>query len=522
MTGRKLIGRAVRGVVRTCAGLAATGVFAGVLLAAAPAEAAPRINGGPRAGWEGAWGPVIDWPLVAIHSAVLPNGKVLTYGTDGKGSQGAVIYDLWDPSKGVGPGSHQTLRNRTTTDIFCSAQLVLPRGNDVLIAGGDVTIDGERNYSSNDFNVLNWRRGTLSKRSYKFRQGRWYPTMTALPNGEVLLHGGRARKYDPTRPGNTLPEIYNRSTGWRTLPGAKSDAAYAKNWYYPWSFVTPRGQVLFTKADRKLWELNWRGRGSIKQVGQMGGPWRSAGSAALINSGYKVLVTGGHAGGEATATTRLIDLNDPTYPVTDGPSMSQPRTDHDSTVLPGGRVLITGGSAEWNKLVGTATRAEAYEPWNNRFVKYAQAKTPRLYHSTTVLLPDATVLTAGGGSPGPLTNLNAEIFYPPYLFKKDGSGQMASRPVIRSLTRPRHNQTFTIDLNIAASRVKGVSMVSLGSSTHAFDMGQRRVWLNIAGRSGKRLTVNGPWSRNIAPPGYYMVFVFNENWVPSVSKIISL
>ena len=43
----------------------------------------------------------------------------------------------------------------------------------------------------------------------------------------------------------------------------------------------------------------------------------------------------------------------------------------------------------------------------------------RLYHSTALMLPDATVLIAGGGAPGPLVNLNAETHSPPYLFNSD-------------------------------------------------------------------------------------------------------
>ena len=30
---------------------------------------------------KGMWTPVKDWPLIAIHTAVLPDGTVLTYGT---------------------------------------------------------------------------------------------------------------------------------------------------------------------------------------------------------------------------------------------------------------------------------------------------------------------------------------------------------------------------------------------------------------------------------------------------------
>ena len=50
----------------------------------------------------------------------------------------------------------------------------------------------------------------------------------------------------------------------------------------------------------------------------------------------------------------------------------------------------------------------------------------RLYHSAALLLPDATVLTLGGGANGPQLNLNAEIYYPPYLFNADGTPRAAT------------------------------------------------------------------------------------------------
>ena len=61
----------------------------------------------------------------------------------------------------------------------------------------------------------------------------------------------------------------------------------------------------------------------------------------------------------------------------------------------------------------------------------------RQYHSTALLLPDGRVLSSGGGVCGVCDSVgylakNAEVFSPPYLFKKDGSGELAPRPQITS------------------------------------------------------------------------------------------
>src|SRR5678816_4721846 len=72
----------------------------------------------------GAWSPPFSWPLIAAHAVLTPDGRVLTYGTDGNGTQtGYFIYDVWDPSAGTSGGGHLTLPNGTGTDIFCSCLL---------------------------------------------------------------------------------------------------------------------------------------------------------------------------------------------------------------------------------------------------------------------------------------------------------------------------------------------------------------------------------------------------------------
>ena len=90
-----------------------------------------------------------------------------------------------------------------------------------------------------------------------------------------------------------------------------------------------------------------------------------------------------------------------------------------------GRVLVSGGSAVNNAATGVAYTVGDLQPGHQLVDDRATATRMRLYHSVSLLLPDATVITMGGGTPGPETNLNAEIYYPPYLFNSDGT---AGRP----------------------------------------------------------------------------------------------
>src|SRR5918992_3723402 len=108
--------------------------------------------------------------------------------------------------------------------------------------------------------------------------------------------------------------------------------------------------------------------------------------------------------------------------------MSSQRRLSPATLLAAGPVVATGGSAVWNQMTGVNTAAEIWSPATGTWTLGAAGARARLYHSTALLLPDATVLVAGGGAPGPLTNLNVEIYYPPYLFRDNGT--LAARPLI--------------------------------------------------------------------------------------------
>src|SRR6185436_7402755 len=132
------------------------------------AEAADNVGGG----WDS---PEQDnWPLIPIHSALTPDGRVLTYGTDGAGTQtGYFIYDVWDPSAGLSNG-HITLENMTLTDIFCSAQVILPDSGRIFIAGGDNwTGTSTTGNGNNNTNLYSYSDDTL-RRVPAMKRARWY------------------------------------------------------------------------------------------------------------------------------------------------------------------------------------------------------------------------------------------------------------------------------------------------------------------------------------------------------------
>lgn len=460
---------------------------------------------------KGRFDPVVSWPIIPIHVVLLPDGRVLSYGTDGKGNQtGQFIYDVWDPIKGTGAASHLTLPNTTGTDTFCSGQSVLPASGAVLLTGGDKTVNGVRNYSVNDVNLFDPARTTLYSANQPMAFLRWYPTVLTTAQGEVLVLGGRA---DPNTPVPT-PEVYTEGVGWRTLSTAVSNDAYGtRNWSYPRAWQAPNGQVFVDTIWGGTYYLSPAGTGSVART-----------PLTLSESDY-YLPAVMYRPGRILSLRKLnkavdIDLTMGTprsYALT---GVGQDRFHGSATVLADGQVLVSGGSFASNLAWGVAYTAKIWNPDTRRWANAATARQMRLYHSVSMLLPDGRVLTGGGGAPGPQTNLNAEIYSPPYLFEPNTSGRLAVRPTITAAPSTAGFGTV-VPVSTDTTGISKVTLVRTGSATHTVDFDQRHVPVGFT-TAGTVVNVTMPSDRNLAPPGYYMLFVFNRAGVPSVARILRL
>ena len=153
-------------------------------------------------------------------------------------------------------------------------------------------------------------------------------------------------------------------------------------------------------------------------------------------------------------------------------------------------------------------------------------QVPRTYHSIALLLPDATVLTGGGGLCGPcgVNHADAEVFYPPYLFAPDGTRVAAStRPTVElSARRAQHGDDVTVT---SSQPMKMVSMVRFGTVTHSTNTDQRRVELcgpRTAACGGTEARIKVPEDPGVAVGGNWMVFAINEAGVPSVAATLHI
>ncbi|HYJ67457.1 MAG TPA: galactose oxidase early set domain-containing protein [Nocardioidaceae bacterium] len=499
------VGPAVRGdagalrKIRTAAGAAAL-----------PSSTIPQFGDPDR----GSFSPVVDWPLVGIHAVITPDGKVLSYGTDEDGIQtGLYIYDVWDPAQGLGLNAHTTLSNTTEVDIFCSSQLLLANGT-IEIYGGDITVDGNTENEPNP-DITRFQPTTMAlTRVGQMHRERWYSSANTLLNGEVYIQGGKG--------GADFGEV-RTATGTRLLTGAPTGNISSG---YPRNFVRTDGTV-FGIAAARMYTVNTAGTGSLKFRGTIPTSNTGGTSSAVMYAPNQILQVGGGVNRSlpASAEARRIDITNPAPQLTTLASMRHRRHWGNATVLPNGTVFVSGGSAVNNSAAldangnGVAYTSELYAPGNNTWTVGATAARMRLYHSTNLLLPDATVLTMGGGAPGPQRNLNAEIYYPPYLF--NDAGQRATRPVIQSApTGLVPGAKFTIRTATSGS-IGQVVLIKSGSVTHSFNFDQRFLPLAFTRptTSTLRATVP-PLSRT--PPGYYLLFIVNNAGVPSEAAVIRI
>src|SRR4051794_6373009 len=187
----------------------------------------------------GLWSPLIDFPnpsgcsgcaFAPIHMHLLSNGRVLMWQDDNdSGSRGAAadtVAYVWD----VQSNTFTRVYN-VNTDLFCSGHAFLPDGR-LLVAGGHAQSDNNGTTTTNLFDPAT---NSWSLSNFSMNQGRWYPTVTALPTREMLVASGNI---STTQGVNTIPEVWSSSTGWRQL----TSAALAQP-LYPWMHVAPNGSV---------------------------------------------------------------------------------------------------------------------------------------------------------------------------------------------------------------------------------------------------------------------------------------
>lgn len=434
----------------------------------------------------GQWSGVIPAPIVQLHLSLLPNGRVLSWGLQGE-------PQIWDPETG----------NFTAVPapslLFCAGHDFLADGR-LFVVGGHLDYDhGLPNTNVFDAATGSWQVAP------PMAQGRWYPTTMVLEDGQMLAVGGR----DEGGAVVTVPEVWN-GTSWRRLTTASLELSY-----YPRLFNVPGGRVFYAGEERRSRYLDVTGTGRwIDGPLHAYAAWRDYGSGVMYEPG-KILYVGG--GDPPTNTAETIDLNQPSPAWSYTGSMVFARRQMNATLLPTGEVLVTGGTSAggFNDSSGAVHAAEVWNPTTGMWTTLASNAITRIYHSTTLLLPDGRVLHTGSGDgAGAQRELNYEIFSPPYLFR-------GPRPMVTAApSSVAYGQQAFVE-TVDGADIAKVAFIRLSSVTHALDQGARFVPLAFSPVPGG-LSVVTPGTPIDAPPGPYMLFLVNRNGVPSVARIMLL
>jgi len=534
----------------------------------AVAQASPfRITLGSPA-VTGRWGKSFDLRNVAIHTSVLPNGLVLMWGRRDAADGNLDFVDctpfVWNPSGGpdgngvdVGPTPVPTVDGKKI-NLFCAGHAFLADGR-LLVVGGHVEdsvgTDTAFLYEYDPAGGV----GTWTA-SARMDKGRWYPTATTLPDGSVLAFSGSYKigeKPDgsPTTETNKWPQVW-KDGAWiplNPLPNGQSPDLY------PRMHVRGKdGSVFMSGPFGPSWSLTLPNGGQWALGDSRDGARRDYAPSVAFAEDRIVYIGGGTDRDVRTPTkdVEVIDLRADVPWWRNGASMSTPRRQHNATILPDGTVLVTGGTqGEGDPAIESdpgfndlragkpVHAAELWQPGPDpgpfpepldsdklpevgSWTRLGAEDEDRCYHSTAVLLPDARVLSAGGGEFRPKTgrgqppnapidtHRTAQIFSPPYLFR-------GPRPQITAApTSVTYGETFEVEVD-TPDEIARVTWIRLPSVTHSMDMSQRINELDVRVANGK-LRVTAPASPQTCPPGYHMLFVLNKVDVPSRAAIVAV
>ncbi len=507
----------------------------------------------------GRWTTPFDGHVPAINMVLLNDGRVLYWsGVEADATDDDTEWTFFTSEPVWGESRIVDLSTDPPTvttpndphgaagDLFCAGQMILPDGRVLTIGSSQWTtlptltpfLTGGADTRIFDPATDTWTRAP------DMSFGRWYPSIIETADGDALAISGITSLSNPLTQVEAVEHWDDESTSWSTIEDADRLLPL-----YPRVTLVPGGPLkgdVFYNTVGTLWgpfgehplEALWFFQQTYDTPTN---EWRFLGpstfgvrqhAASVMlpleadNDYAPRFVTFGGTIERSTAATALTEINDlATDPPTNTPasSMNWPRWHLNGVGLPDGTVLAVGGALYDNVVVHGQPNvpilaAEGYDPATDTWTEFAPMEVPRMYHSTALLLADGRVLV-GGHVPLPnpfpaardsynpqVVENRLEIFEPPYLFRGE-------RPVIRDApTELSYDQQFAIFADLPDGRAPdSVVLIHPGSTTHAFDMAQRSIELNVVRAEGNALILESPPDGTVAPPGHYMLFVNGQH-----------
>ncbi|WP_194236124.1 galactose oxidase-like domain-containing protein [Streptomyces acidicola] len=473
-------------------------------------------------------------PVRSMHSVVLRNGKVLLIAGSGNSETmfeaGTFTSAVYDPVA----GTYKVIP--TPKDMFCAGHVQLDDGRVLVMSGNKAyPVAGGHGYEGyKDSYVFDPVTEAYSKTN-DMNDGHWYPSATALGNGDVISFGGLREDSS----GSVTTELWSDAEQqWQPL--WKVNQTWSFWGLYPSMILMQDGRLFYSGSH--VFGNNIPGTGSavydydantVTQIpGLQNKDERDQSASVLLPPAQdqKVLTIGGgniDSNPEANRLTDVIDLKaaNPSYVA--GPPLPQgtvdvgagpvPQTGSQgkmyvsAVLLPDGKVLETGGAL--HNRADPVYESSIYDPATNTFDPVAADPEARGYHSSAFLLPDGRVMATGDNPGNGTWNHDVSLYTPPYLLK-------GPRPTITSVIDTEwqygDTQRITVDRPIAKAE-----LIRPAAVTHSSDPNQRFVDLPLS-VDGNNVDLNVTSNPNLAPPGWYMLFAVDANGVPSVAKWVHL
>jgi hypothetical protein len=439
----------------------------------------------------GQWTQPFNLPLIGMHSSLLPTGKVLLYSAE-HGVPGVQAY-VFDPVtlalKEVAPPGDWI--------PACSGHSFLADGR-LLVTGGQIGTE-DPPIGTTECNIFNpfteqWTRIEDTRR------GRWYASNITLGDGRIVTFSG-LDGYSDFNPDIELWDPKG-TNNWQLLGQKVLE-------YYPHLNLLTNGLIFRSGPDGRTETYNvnndtWTVVALRNVAGRFDAPF-----VMLPPTQSRFLCMGGNDKyNQPNGTAEMIDLSSPNPQWNYVAPMHFVRMDFNAVILPNAKVFVIGGRTNFLPTAVYALTPEMFDSQTLTWSNMAPHQIPRWYHASALLLPDGRVMVSGGDD-----QTTGEIYSPPYLFQ-------GTRPVIQSAPKIiQYGQNFSLSFT-STTTTNRVVLIRNSCVTHSVNMEQRYVLLGDLTNGSGTFTVSGPATGNHAPPGYYMLYVINQNGVPSVSTMV--
>ncbi|HEY3241140.1 MAG TPA: galactose oxidase-like domain-containing protein [Acidimicrobiia bacterium] len=517
-------------------------------------------------------------PMISSGQTSLsdPAGFAGVPGRPGDGFVGSAWGSLGLPSSE--PTSPPDDEQDNDANFFCSDLVTLADGRLLDVGGTDfyneprllerqrgdpadvglLEAEGLRSARIFDPDTNSWMRGGDMK------YGRWYPSVVTLADGKVLVASGVTKVIKSTQGSQVRrTETYDPETNaWTENRNGGTDSENTLP-LQPRLMLMPDGRILYSGVGQMWGPSGQAVDEALYGVQQLFDPtnerWEIAGLAPLgARSGaFQVLLPlhppydqatlmdfggtlGPHPGGllaTPLATLTTVHASGALANEMTG-SLNVARWFPSGVLLPDGTVMAVGGADRDGVMTPgneIAVRTpELYNPKTGQWSVLADHVRDRTYHNSALLLPDGRVLL-GGHAPAP-ANLagpykdqgppfanndpdpSFEVYSPPYLFR-------GPRPRITAApTGVAWRQRFTVGTP-EADEIESVALIRTPSPQHVVDSDQRMLFLDFAPSGNGRLEAVAPPRGEVAPPGWYYLFVNRRTptgTVPSVARMVRL